>query len=260
MTATPEDAKDRNRAQFGANAGNYADSIVHAKGASLARMVELVEPQSEWRALDIATAAGHTALAFASHVSHVTATDLTPEMVALCAKRSAELAFTNVETQLADAEALPFEDDSFDLATCRIAPHHFPNPAMFISEVARVLVPGGTFAMVDNVVPDNPDVALFCDDWERRRDPSHVGCLSMAEWSRLMADSGMVVRVAETAPKRMGFQMWVDNMNVADADRPRLLTDLLDATPAVVEFLRPEGSTQADAAFTLTEGLFVAST
>ncbi len=36
MTATPENAKDRNRAQFGANAGNYADSIVHAKGASLA--------------------------------------------------------------------------------------------------------------------------------------------------------------------------------------------------------------------------------
>ncbi len=223
-------------------------------------MVELVEPHSEWRALDIATAAGHTAFAFAPHVSHVTATDLTPEMVALCATRSAELAFTNVETQLADAEALPFEDDSFDLATCRIAPHHFPNPVMFISEVARVLVPGGTFAMLDNVVPDNPDVALFYDDWERRRDPSHVGCLSMSEWSELMADSGMVVRVAETAPKRMGFQMWVDNMNVADADRSGLLTDLLDAASAVVEFLCPDGSTQADAAFTLTEGLFVAST
>jgi ubiquinone/menaquinone biosynthesis C-methylase UbiE len=260
MTATPEEAKDRNRAQFGANASNYTTSVVHAKGASLARMVELVEPRSDWRALDIATAAGHTALAFAPHVSLVTATDLTPEMVALCATRAEELAFTNVETRLADAESLPFEDGSFELVTCRIAPHHFPNPAMFIAEVARVLVPGGTFAMVDNVVPDNLDVALFCDDWERRRDPSHVGCLTMSEWSALMTDSGMVVRVAETAPKRMGFQMWVDNMNVPEIDRPGLLTDLLDAAPAVVEFLHPEGSTQADAAFTLTEGLFIAST
>lgn len=259
MNADSPNAKDLNRSQFGANANNYAASVVHAKGASLARMVELTNPQPTWHALDIATAAGHTAFAFAPHVEHVTASDLTPEMVDLAASRAIELGHDNVSTQLADAEDLPFEAESFDLVTCRIAPHHFPNPAAFIREVTRVLKEGGTFAMVDNVVPDDPDVALFCDDWERRRDPSHVGCLTMTEWTQLMTDAGLHIRTSETAPKRMGFQFWVDNMSVPDELRPGLLTDLLEATPAVRAFLRPDGSTQADAVFFLTEGLIVAS-
>lgn len=259
LSTPPDHTKDLNRSQFGANASNYARSVVHAKGASLARLVEVVEPQPDWQALDIATAAGHTAFAFAPHVAHVIASDLTPEMVALAADRAKELGHQNVSTQLADAENLPFDDDTFNVVTCRIAPHHFPNPHMFIAEVARVLAPGGTFAMVDNVVPEDGEVALFCDDWERRRDPSHVGCLSMAEWSRLMTDVGLEIRIAETAPKRMGFQMWVDNMNVPKDDRPELLTDLLEATPAVRAFLRPEGTAQDDAIFFLTEGLFVAT-
>lgn len=258
MTDDSSETKDLNRQQFGSNARNYATSDVHAKGASLARMVELVEPQSDWLALDIATAAGHTALTFAPHVEAVVATDLTPEMVALAAERAAELGHDNVRTQLADAEDLPFDEATFDLVTCRIAPHHFPNPEVFISEVSRVLRTGGTFAMVDNVVPDDPEVALFCDDWERRRDPSHVGCLSMTEWSALLTRAGLVIRSSETAPKRMGFQFWVDNTNVPEELRPGLLADLLDATPAVRAFLQPEGSTRDDAAFTLTEGLLVA--
>jgi SAM-dependent methyltransferase len=259
MSHEPQSAKDLNRAQFGANASNYATSPVHAKGASLARMVELVEPQPTWHALDIATAAGHTAFAFAPHVSTVVASDLTPEMVALCAERAVELGHENVQTKLADAEALPFDDATFDLATCRIAPHHFPSPATFVSEVARVLSSGGTFAMVDNIVPNDEDVAVIYNDWERRRDPSHLQCLSMDEWTTLCADQGLDVRHAETAPKRMGFTFWVENMNVPVDDRPGLLNDLLGANDDVREFLRPAGSTQDDAEFFLTEGLIVAT-
>lgn len=44
--------------KFGAAAADYAASAVHAKGPSLARVVELVAPQSHWRALDVATGGG----------------------------------------------------------------------------------------------------------------------------------------------------------------------------------------------------------
>ena len=67
--------------KFGAAAADYAASAVHAKGESLARLVELVGPQRSWRALDVATGAGHTALALASHVAHVVASDITDEML-----------------------------------------------------------------------------------------------------------------------------------------------------------------------------------
>lgn len=257
--STDEAAKESNRTQFGANASNYATSPVHAKGASLARMVELVEPQPDWNALDVASAAGHTAFAFAPHVASVVASDLTPEMVALAAERASELGHNNVTAKLADAEALPFDDASFDLVTCRIAPHHFPNPQTFIVEVTRVLRPGGTFAMVDNVVPDNASVAKTYNDWERVRDPSHIEALSMERWESLCRGAAMTIAHAETAPKQMGFQFWVDNMSVPNELRPGLLDDLLNADDEVRAFLTPSGDAIDNAGFVLTEGLIVAA-
>ena len=66
--------------QFGPNAAAYATSAVHAKGASLPRMVELAAPEKHWVALDVASGAGHTAAAFAPHVARVIAADLTEEI------------------------------------------------------------------------------------------------------------------------------------------------------------------------------------
>ena len=64
-----------------------------------------------------------------------------------CCRRPAKLAtskgFANMETAHADAEALPFEDARFDLVTCRIAAHHFPDVPTFVAEVWRVLKGGG---------------------------------------------------------------------------------------------------------------------
>jgi protein-L-isoaspartate O-methyltransferase len=54
-----------------------AAAAVHAQGPGLARLVELTQPQPEWRVLDVATGAGHTAFAFAPFVREVTAVDIT---------------------------------------------------------------------------------------------------------------------------------------------------------------------------------------
>ena len=63
------------RSQFGVAAADYATSEVHAKGESLARIVKLAAPQKTWRALDVATGAGHMAAAFAPHVASIVASD-----------------------------------------------------------------------------------------------------------------------------------------------------------------------------------------
>ena len=76
--------------KFGAAAADYAASTVHAKGESLARLVALVDPQHHWRVLDVATGAGHTALALAPHVEHVVASDITAEMLAEAGKLAAQ--------------------------------------------------------------------------------------------------------------------------------------------------------------------------
>src|SRR5215510_12635674 len=221
--------------QFGAHAAAYVTSTVHAKGASLARLVQLVAPQPQWQVLDVATGAGHTALAFAPHVDKVIASDLTQEMLTEAAKLAAEKGVHNLETAHADAEALPFADTSFELVTCRIAPHHFPDVPTFVAAARRVLVPGGTLAVVDNISPDQVstpgfsstdlrDASLTYNAFEKIRDPSHGRCLGMTEWSEVIEDAGFEPLHAERLPKDMEFQPWVERMGADSTTIARLRT------------------------------------
>ena len=243
--------------QFGKNAANYATSTVHAKGASLGRIVEMVQPQASWHALDIATAAGHTAFAVAQHVASVVATDVTPEMLEVAQGVATDRGITNVSFEEADAHQLGFDDASFDLVTCRIAPHHFANPAQFVNEAARVLRSGGVFGLVDNLAPEDPATATWCDDFERRRDHSHLRCLPVSEWITLLEAAGLTVVSVETMGKKMVFEPWADNMSVPTETRQQLLADLAGASDDVVAWLRPD--LRDEPSFVLTEGLFVAT-
>ncbi len=263
MTTSPAEQLLRSQAQFGANAAKYAASTVHAKGASLSRIVELVidnvAPQASWRGLDIASAAGHTAFAFAPHVGSMVSSDATPEMLAVAKATATDRGISNIEFELADAHALPFADASFDLVTCRIAPHHFSDPALFVTEAARVLSPQGVFALVDNVAPADPAAAKWCDDFERRRDLSHLRCLPVSEWVDLIENAGLTVLVCETMGKRMMFEPWADNMSVDEQTRNELVANLAAAPEGAAQWLRPHvPAKRSEASFVLTEGLFVA--
>nr|WP_240479569.1 class I SAM-dependent methyltransferase [Haloprofundus marisrubri] len=130
------DRKRDNARSFGDAASAYFDSDAHRAGDDLATLAEWCTDAT--RVLDVATGAGHTAGAVAAaSAGDVVATDLTPEMVATATREF------DLPGVVADAERLPFADDSFDAVTCRIAAHHFPDPEAFVSEVARVLEPGG---------------------------------------------------------------------------------------------------------------------
>jgi ubiquinone/menaquinone biosynthesis C-methylase UbiE len=254
--------------RFGANAARYSTSAVHAKGASLARLVELVKPETSWVALDVATGAGHTAAIFAPHVAKVIASDLTPEMLEESRKLAAQKGLTNMETAPADAEELPFGNDTFNLVTCRIAPHHFPDVAAFVAESWRVLKPGGIFALVDNVAPD-PDTApgfspaeldeaaLAYNAFEKLRDPSHGRALPTTEWLELMEKQGFAIEHVEHAPKTMDFAAWCKNMSVPANDVITLKGMLDNATPALKAYLHPRIEDGA-AKFTLAELIAIA--
>jgi ubiquinone/menaquinone biosynthesis C-methylase UbiE len=262
------DRKSLVQSQFGASAAAYANSKVHAKGASLGRLVELVKPERSWRALDVATGAGHTAAAFAPHVASVIASDITPEMLSEAAKLAAAKGYANMTTARADAEALPFADASFELVTCRIAPHHFPYVEAFVAEVARVLVPGGTFALVDNISPDTISTPGFSEAelraaagtynaFEKLRDPSHGRALAIAEWISLIGKAGLSVVHQERLPKDMEFQSWAERMGCTTATIAELRGMLTGASPALAAFLkpRPEGD---NIVFTLDEAIIIA--
>ncbi len=248
-------SKDEVQKQFGAHADAYRTSVVHAKGASLSRLVELVQPQPEWQALDIATGGGHTAVTIAPYVAHVVASDLTPEMLSVARRLASESRVANISFEEADAEELPFEDARFDLVTCRIAPHHFPHIDRFVSEVRRVLKPDGIFALVDNVVP-NGDAGQYVNDFEKLRDPSHHRALSVDEWRQAFETAGFAEPHVETARKRMEFQPWVERMGAAPDVIDTVRKLLLDASDDAKEYFQVQ--TVDDALyFYLTEGIFI---
>jgi ubiquinone/menaquinone biosynthesis C-methylase UbiE len=249
-------AKAQVKQQFGAHAAAYATSQVHAQGASLQRLVALIDPQPTWQVLDVATAAGHTAFVFAPHVAHVTATDLTPEMLPVAAQVAAEKGITNVTLESADAEALPFAAETFDLVTCRIAPHHFPHIAQFVAEAMRVLRAGGLLAVVDNVVPADAVAAAYVNAFEKLRDPSHGRALSVDEWLVTFAGAGFVVTHHELAPKSMAFTPWAERMGAPPATIAELRRLLHDAPAPAAAYFRIDATAQ-DLFFNLDEAIII---
>jgi len=240
--------------QFGKTAVSYLTSTPHAKGASLERLVTLTSPQKNWRALDIATGGGHVAYIFAPHVERVWATDITQEMLDMVRTEADKRGLTNVRTAYAKAEALPFEDASFDLVTCRIAPHHFDSIPAFLGEVHRVLKPKGVFALVDNVVPPGT-AGDYVNAFERFRDPSHLRAWTMDEWRTAIQNAGLAITHEEQIYKAMEFKSWAARH---DPTMQALLRSMLkQVTPEVESVLTPGGSGD-DLTFRLCEGLFIA--
>jgi ubiquinone/menaquinone biosynthesis C-methylase UbiE len=201
-------------------------------------------------------------------VARAIASDITEEMLEEARKLAAAKGLANMEAAVADAEALPFEEERFDLVTCRIAPHHFGNVPLFVREVRRVLKRGGTFALVDNVAPDSLSTpgfseadlraaALAYNAFEKARDPSHGRCLGLAEWSEIVADAGLDLVHTERLPKDMEFEPWTERMVGDPATVERLRAMLEEGSPALRAFLKPRREA-GQLWFTLDEAILIA--
>ena len=240
--------------QFGKTAATYLTSKPHAQGKSLERLVELVKPQKSWRMLDVATGGGHVAYTFSPHVGRVWATDITDEMLTMVRGEADKRSLANVRTAYAKAEALPFEDGTFELVTCRIAPHHFDSIPQWLRECHRVLTKDGVLAVVDNVVPQGT-VGDYVNAFERFRDPSHLRAWNMEEWRAALSDAGFVVSHEEQIYKTMDFSSWAGRHD--DTMRALLSSMLAQVTPDVATTLEPKNK-DGSWSFKLCEGLFIA--
>lgn len=73
--------------------------------------------------------------------------DLSTEMVKVAKENCAVADFRQ-----GDCEALPYEDESFDVVTCSMSFHHYPHVEKFFSNVYRILKPNGRFILRDMTV------------------------------------------------------------------------------------------------------------
>jgi ubiquinone/menaquinone biosynthesis C-methylase UbiE len=137
--------------QWGASYRLVAAEKWKAKSAAMGRavteaLVEYAYPTPGMMVLDLASGTGEPAITLAARVGpqgHVTALDLSQELLAIADERARARELTNFSTSQADAHSLPFPDDSFDLATCRFGVMFFSECDRALRELHRVLKPNG---------------------------------------------------------------------------------------------------------------------
>ena len=137
--------KSRHRAMWAL--GDYssvASEIIAGFGPIL---VEAADIHSDQLVLDVAAGSGNIAIPAARRGARVTASDLTPDLLAI-GRAEAEAADLDIVWEVGDAEALPYADAQFDVVTSCVgvmfAPHHQPAA----DELVRVCKPGGTIALI----------------------------------------------------------------------------------------------------------------
>lgn len=236
--------------QFGQQASAYLTSAVHAQGPDLSALIDLVTGQDDARVLDLGCGGGHVAFNAAPHVAEVVAYDLSQDMLDLVARTADERGLAGISTRQGFAEALPFADAHFDFVLSRFSAHHWSDIDLALREVARVLKPGGTFALVDTVSPGKPVLDTFLQTVEMLRDCSHVRDYARAEWLAAIARAGLAAGDQRQFRLRLEFSSWIARINTpqvqANAIRA-LQTSVADEVVRHFE-IEPDGTFQIDVA------------
>ena len=182
---------------FDAIAGQYASSEVHASSPTIRRLHEMLSRQQPASVCDVACGPGHLALSFAGKAKRIVGIDAAPNMLRQFDKLAQERG-VKVETVHACAEAMPFPDNSFDAVVSRLAPHHFPDAAKAVREMARLAKPGGFVAVIDLEGNENPILDDLNHEIEVLHDPTHVRSHTAARWRFFFEASGLTIEALES--------------------------------------------------------------
>ncbi len=183
---------------------------------------------------------GHTANAFAPLVKEVIAYDLTPQMLEAASRFIEGNGHKNVTFVQGDAEALPFESETFDYVTCRLAAHHFPRVDLFIQESYRVLKRDGYLLLIDNVAPEREELDQFYNGIEKERDHTHHRAWKKSEWIRFLEEEGFLIEVMIRYEKRFHFPDWCDRVQLSSPERESLTQKILSAAPFIKGYFNVE--------------------
>jgi SAM-dependent methyltransferase len=105
-------------------------------------LVEYARPTPGMQVLDLASGTGEPAISLAFRVGpegHVTALDLSADLLEIAAQRAKARGLQNFTTKTADAHSLPFPENNFDLATSRFGVMFFRDAIVALAELHRVL-------------------------------------------------------------------------------------------------------------------------
>jgi ArsR family transcriptional regulator len=158
---------------------------------------------------DLGCGTGQVSAALAPHVKQVIAVDNSAAMLKAAKKQTAD--FANVDLRRGELTELPIEAASCDAALLLLVLSYVPDPAAALSEMSRVLKPGGKAVIVDLVPHDR-------DDFRRRMGQQRLG-FERAEFERLVTDAGLglpAIRPLPPEPNVKGPALFIATAAKAD--------------------------------------------
>ena len=144
--ATPDFAAIKTKQQATWASGDYAivGTTLQIVGETLAEACDI---RAGERVIDVAAGNGNVTLAAARRFADVTSTDYVSTLLDKGAQRAQAEGLKNIKFKVADAEALPFADDSFDVAVSTFGVMFAPDHASSAREMARVVRSGGRIGL-----------------------------------------------------------------------------------------------------------------
>lgn len=109
------------------------------------RLIQFANVKKNSEVLDVGCGTGVVAIAAAHAGAYVSGSDLTPELIAH-ARTNASIANLDIKFDVSDVESLPYKDNQFDYVLSQFGHMFAPRPELAISEMLRVLKPGGVIA------------------------------------------------------------------------------------------------------------------
>ncbi len=215
----PARFKEQERAGFNMVAERY-EAAVGSLAPMKDRMLELAELGPGLTVLDVATGPGILARAAARLIGtgQVLGVDIAEDSLVVARQRAAAEGLTQVSFEVEDAEALTLPDASFDRVLCSLGLMHFPNPEKALSEIRRVLKPGGRLvASVWGEAEEAPLIQVALQTLARNFPPPKVERPSMFRFgqpetlAKLVTASGFKVvqiekvQIAATAPDAISY-------------------------------------------------------
>ncbi len=224
-------SRDVYRQQFGIRSANWhASARWITDDAILSEHAAHCKVSPDAKVLDVCCGSGVVGNAFRGKVGHITGLDLTPEMVKLSRTRLDEVV-------QGDVYHIPFPDNSYDLVCNREVLHLLPNPERPVSEIFRVLKPGGQF-VVGQWVPFSEVDAAWMFRIVKKKQPLFFNNLMEQDMIDLLTNAGFVDLKVTEVLQWEDIDTWIDTWETSAIHRHQI-RDLYHNAPAEVRAVHP---------------------
>ena len=152
LQATIAERRTKSQEFFSSSAGQWDRMREELFGDRFHLAALAAFADSTWTIGDLGCGTGQVSAAIAPFVAHVVAVDASAAMLQAARKRLHGI--DNIELRRGELESLPIDDARLDAATLMLVLHHVPEPQRALTDVARVLKPGGRAVVVDMLPHD----------------------------------------------------------------------------------------------------------